>query len=85
MATTTTSATSGRLKAREVAMLQRALETERAAARAAQERAQEMQQALDSERSAVRALRREVAGQVRAAREQEAKKCAGLLDQMRTR
>lgn len=74
-----------RLRAQEVAALQRALESERSGSRAAQERARELQAALDSERSAVRTLRREAAVQTKAAREEEAKKYAALVDQLKTR
>ncbi|XP_054260791.1 trichohyalin-like isoform X2 [Macrosteles quadrilineatus] len=77
--------TASRLKGKEVAALQRALESERSATRAAQERCRELQQTLDSERSAGRAWRREVATQVRVARQQEADKYAALLDNFKTR
>lgn len=77
--------TASRLRSKEVAALQRALECERAATRAAQERCRELQQTLDSERSAGRAWRREVATQVRAARQEEADKYAALLDNFKTR
>uniref|UniRef100_A0A1B6M3K9 Janus kinase and microtubule-interacting protein C-terminal domain-containing protein n=2 Tax=Graphocephala atropunctata TaxID=36148 RepID=A0A1B6M3K9_9HEMI len=74
-----------RLRAQEVAALQRALESERFSTKAAQERAKELQQALDSERSAVRALRREAASQARLVREEEAKKYNALIEQLKTK
>ncbi|KAG8330761.1 hypothetical protein J6590_055746 [Homalodisca vitripennis] len=74
-----------KLRAQEVAALQRALESERFATKSAQERAKELQQALDSERSAVRALKREAASQARAIREEEAKKYNALIEQLKTK
>lgn len=70
---------------REMAALRRALDTERFAAKSANDKCAELQKALDSERNTARALRREILAQVKAARYEEAKKYTFIIDELKDR
>uniref|UniRef100_A0A1B6D1K9 Janus kinase and microtubule-interacting protein C-terminal domain-containing protein n=2 Tax=Clastoptera arizonana TaxID=38151 RepID=A0A1B6D1K9_9HEMI len=74
-----------KLRTQEVAALRRALDSERYTTKLVQEKNGDLKKALEGERKALRALRREVAEQVKAAREEECAKYTAMLEQLRTK